>query len=274
MPNIRFESQKEAVRALLRRVVIRAGMFPTDITRESDVHGLIGRLNPVTTEHDLVRIGPDSDGGYLLPDDLDGIRACFSPGVGFVSEFELAVAQLGMSVFLADRSVDRPAADHPLFSFAHRFVGATSNDEFTTLQDWVESSLPGSTEDLMLQIDIEGYEYETFLATPDSLLRRFRIIVVEFHALDQLWNEPFYRLASRTFDKLLQTHACVHIHPNNCCGTLDLHGLSIPRVLEFTFLRRDRFVEEHPTRTFPNPLDRDNTHNPPLPLPACWYIAS
>ena len=60
---------------------------------------------------DLVRIGPTDDGGYLLPDVLDGIEACFSPGVGTCSDFELACAERGMQVFLADATVDGPAAD-------------------------------------------------------------------------------------------------------------------------------------------------------------------
>jgi hypothetical protein len=266
-----MDAPKEALRALLRRVVVRAGMFPTDFTPEPQVRGLIGRLNPVSTEHELIRIGPDGDGGYLLPDDLDGIHACFSPGVGFVSGFELEIAERGMPVFLADRSVEQPATPHSLFSFVPKYIGATSNDEFTTLQDWVGASLSEGAEDLMLQMDVEGFEYETILATPDQLLRRFRIIVVECHALDQLWNHSFFRIASRAFDKLLHTHACVHVHPNNCCGLLDLHDLPIPRVIEFTFLRRDRFETERATATFPHVLDHDNTHNPTLPLPGCWY---
>ncbi len=62
--------------------------------------------------------------------------------------------------------------------------------------------------ELLLQIDTEGYEYETFLGMSDELARRFRIIAAEFHDLDQLWNRPFFRLASRAFDKILQTHSC------------------------------------------------------------------
>lgn len=41
--------------------------------------------------------------------------------------------------------------------------------------------------------------------------------------------------------------------------------------MEFTFLRNDRIKTRHYAMTFPHPLDRDNTPNPPLVLPACWY---
>ena len=65
-------------------------------------------------------------------------------------------------------------------------------------------------------------------------------MVIEFHWLPQLWNEPFFAVAARMFDKLLATHAVVHIHPNNCCGSVKSAGLEIPRIAEFTLLRKDR----------------------------------
>ena len=140
-----------------------------------------------------------------------------------------------------------------------------------TMEAWVGGSLPAGTSDLLLQMDIEGAEYETLLATPDSLLRRFRVVVLELHLLDHLWSKPFFRVASAAILKLLQSHACVHIHPNNCCGSLTRSGLEIPRVAEATFLRRDRLTATRPATEFPHPLDVDNdTGRAPLPLPSSW----
>ncbi len=248
-----------------------AKTFPTDMTSRSDIRSLLKKLNPLSTDRELIRLGPKGDGGYLVPNDLVGIQACFSPGVGFVSGFEGDCAKLGMKVFLADKSVDRPVAEHELFHFTKRFVGATSDDDFMTLDNWVNSSLPEIDSDLLLQIDIEGYEYEVFLSTSEALMQRLRIIVAEFHHLDQLWSRPFFNLARRAFDKILQTHACVHIHPNNCCGSLQMDGVDIPRVMEFTFLRSDRIEHSSHQNDFPSSLDYDNTAKPSLALPKCWY---
>lgn len=245
--------------------------FPTRQTRRDAIEGLLTKLRPLTSGHALIRLGPERDGGYVIPDDLAGIEACFSPGVSGISGFERDCAERGMKVFLADKSVDGPACRHELFTFTKKFVGATTDDDFMTLDDWVTTSLPEDTSDLLLQIDVEGCEYEVFLSTSDALLRRFRIIVVEFHFLDHLWSEPFFRIASRAFDKLLQTHACVHIHPNNGGGVLRMGGLAIPPVMEFTFHRRDRLANPVPRSDFPCPLDRDNTPLATVPLPACWY---
>ena len=237
-----------------------------------DIRSLIKKLYPLSTNKELIRLGPKGDGGYLLPNDLVGIQACFSPGISSVSGFEKDCADLGIKVYLADKSIDRPADEHELFHFTKKFVGAISDNGFMTLENWVDSSMPDTKSDLLLQIDIEGFEYEVFLSTSEDILQRFRIIVAEFHQLDQLWSRPFFNFASRAFDKVLQAHTCVHIHPNNCCGHLKINGIDIPRVMEFTFLRKDRIENTSYQRNFPSSLDYDNTPNPSLTLPKCWYL--
>lgn len=247
------------------------GAYPTALTEKRALQSLVQKLAPVSPGRALRRLGPDGDGGYLVPDDLVDIEACFSPGVSFVSGFEKDCADLGMKVFLADKSVDQPAESHERFHFTKKYVGVATSADFMTVDDWVNASLPESQADLMLQIDMEGYEYEVFLGMSDSLMRKFRIIVAEFHCLELLWSRPFFQLASPAFEKILQTHTCVHIHPNNCRAPLNKGGLSIPPVAEFTFLRNDRVIESIPIREFPHALDFDNTSNPHFQLPGCWY---
>lgn len=262
---------KQFVKSALIGLLTATNKFPTRVTRKADLAALLARLHPRRAPQGLIRLGPDGDGGYLVPNDLDGIQTCFSPGVCEISGFEKDCAERGMKVFMADRSVDGAAAQHPLFHFTKKYVGVTTNDDFMTMDNWIASSLPENTSDLLLQIDIEGFEYEVFLAMSDALMQRFRIIVVEFHQVDMLWSNPFFRVASRAFDKILQTHACVHIHPNNCNPALRLGGLEIPRVMEMTFLRRDRLGDAPFETRFPHPRDFDNTPKKPVPLPACWY---
>jgi hypothetical protein len=245
--------------------------YPTRMTDRRRLARLIETLQPIAGGRELVRLGPMGDGGYLVPDDLEGIQACFSPGVDRQSGFEKDCADRGMAVFLADGSVEGPAVQHSSFQFSKRHVGAVSDADFMTLDQWVAASLPGTDADLLLQMDIEGYEYEALLSASEALMSRFRIIVVEFHRLDLLWSKPFFELAGRAFEKTLCTHACVHIHPNNSRGSRTRHALAIPPVMEFTFLRRDRLESTSYADQFPHPLDVDNTANPPLPLPKCWY---
>jgi hypothetical protein len=259
------------LKTIATRCLSVVNAYPTSCTKVEQLRELIQNLHPVHAGVDLVRLGPQTDGGYLAPDDLEGIQACFSPGVSFQSGFELDCANRGMLVFMADQSVDCPSSTHRYFHFTKTNLGVTTSADSMTLDDWVAESLPGSQSDLLLQMDVEGCEYEVILGVSDKLLSRFRIIIVEFHWLDQLWSFPFFRVASRAFAKLLQTHICVHIHPNNYESTLHHGGLTIPKLAEFTFLRRDRVANPTFVTHFPHELDADNTSNLPLTLPPCWY---
>jgi hypothetical protein len=263
--------RRKKLKAAGVRVAGGLGMHAAPRTPSSALRDLLKALRPVDPGIELVRIGPDGDGGYLVPNDLEGIAHAFSPGVSTESGFEAELAEHGLQVFLADYSVEGPAIGHPRFVFDKRFVGCLTDERYITLDDWHAAKLGTDTAELLLQMDIEGAEYETLLAASPGLLARFRIMVIEFHWLPQLWNEPFFAVAARAFHKLLATHVVVHIHPNNCCGSVKSAGLEIPRIAEFTLLRRDRLRGTSYRTTFPHPLDRPNVGKKPLDLPACWY---
>ena len=236
------------------------------------VKALIERLWPVKTDKELIRVGPKHDGGYLVPNDLDNIKACFSPGVDVMSEFEKACFEYGMKLYLADRTVEKPNfdLDPQSYSFLKKHIGVTNDADFTTLDAWVEACEPGNS-DLLLQMDIEGAEFASIINTSNALLGRFRIMIFELHHLDEFWNPRFFNIAEMAINKILETHTCVHIHPNNCCGTETQYGREIPRFAEFTFLRNDRIKNREFAKTFPHPLDFDNEGKLPLVLPKCWY---
>lgn len=258
---------------LLVKIVERQDKLVLDKSSSLKVRDLISRIHPISTEKELIRLGADSDGGYLVPNDLKGIEACFSPGVGQFSSFEEACFKQGIKIFLADYSVDSPNLNPQeiKFNFLKKYIGSKSDDKFVTLDEWVAQSNISDYSDLILQMDIEGFEYESLISLSSSLLNRFRIIVVEFHDLDKLWNPEFYRFASIVFDKLLHNHNCVHLHPNNCYPVFEKDGIEIPPIMEFTFLRKDRVKEFSYANTFPHALDVDNEIGTHIPLPSTWY---
>lgn len=261
---------KRYVKRILSTV---SDVFVGQETFREQVESLIKSLHPYHTNTELIRIGPNGDGGYLVPNDLKNIQACFSPGVDKISEFELGCLNHGMQIFLADKSVDKVNLDisPDKYDFIKKYVGCTNNDDFITMDEWVNSKLPHSNSDLLLQMDIEGGEYNTLISTSDRLMKRFRIIVIEFHELDKLWNKEFFQFAETAFNKILQTHSCVHIHPNNCSPIHYRKEIAIPKVAEFTFLRNDSASFDKFQNHFPHKLDYDNTTNNHFALPKDWY---
>jgi len=223
---------------------------------------------------ELMRVGPDGDGGYLVPCNLDGLKYCFSPGVDRESRFELALAERGLQVFMADASVDGPAAQHRLFHFQKRFLSSYTDEahHLLSLTDWLAQAPSSAPGDSILQMDIEGAEYEVLHSLNASDLNRFRVIVMELHCLPLLCHAWCFRFMAPALRKLLRTHAVIHIHPNNYSTGVEAAGIFLPNFAEFTLVQRSWIKEFRPTEgSFPHILDRDNVvTNPPLLLPAEW----
>ena len=46
-------------------------------------------------------------------------------------------------------------------------------------------------------------------------LKEARIIIIEFHYMDRILRSGYYDSIEYCFNKILDTHVVVHIHPNN-----------------------------------------------------------
>jgi len=235
------------------------------------LNDLLVSLYPVKTNFELVRIGGNNDGGYLIPNDLEGITTCFSPGVDVTASFEKDLLGRGIKSHLADASVNAPPDGLEVASFEKMFLGGVADKDHITLEQWTRRS-GGYVGDWILQMDIEGSEYETLLATPQNILRRFRIIAVELHAVDHWFNPLTWGLIKTFFAKLLEDFHVVHNHPNNNCPFVQVHDTLIPTVFELTLLRKDRSPATGFCTEFPHPLDMPNVlDKPDRPLPEDMY---
>ncbi|MDC0737090.1 FkbM family methyltransferase [Cognatishimia sp. SS12] len=220
----------------------------------------------------LVRLGPEDDGGYLLPDDLDGIAALFSPGVSDTVGFDHEIARRGIDCFLMDASVEEPDHLLPNMQFQKTFLGARDADPFVTLPSWIKASVPNDG-DLILQMDIEGAEYDVLPHVSAATLDRFRIILLEIHDLHKMWQADWLARFGKILNQLNANHLLCHIHANNTAPYFSLAGHTIPDVLELTYIRKDRVSADGSIADVPHPLDRPNcTKTAHFPTPKIWEM--
>jgi hypothetical protein len=164
-------------------------------TDKAKVLDFLSSVKPLQTNHDLIRLGGATDGGYLVPNDIEGVDVCFSPGVSQVSAFEEDLTKRGIRCFLADYSVDSPPVANDLFDFEKKYLGPADSGNFMTLESWINIKAPTGS-DFILQMDIEGAEYGVLFDTSPGTLRKFRMLVIEFHRLDALCDKMGYELIS------------------------------------------------------------------------------
>ena len=263
---------KDSLIAMLKKIALKFNFFVSRGTGVDKLQFFFNKIKPVTTNHKLVRIGGNGDGGYLVPDDLIGIQTCFSPGVSFAAYFENELAGRGIKSYMADFSVEKTPITNDFFSFEKIFIGFENQPHFINLDNWVQKNARAGDNEMILQMDIEGGEYNVLIESSSELLKRFRIIIIEFHDMDSLFDPIGFQLISSCFYKLLKDFEIVHIHPNNFYKNVSHKGFEIPPLLEFTFLRKDRINNTSFATSFPHELDKKNVaENPDIALPVCFY---
>ena len=247
---------KDLLRVNLDRIGINVSKN-LGFTESSDIRKILNYLRPKFYGTPLIRIGGIRDGGYLIPDDLIGIKGNFSPGCDSKWDFERHLADsYGIFSHICDTEDKKPLNLNHMQDFTNKWIGPSTEANYVSLNDFILSKKYSDDVDLILQMDIEGAEYIALLATPESILRRFRIIVIEFHAIDTLRNYyAFKNIFKPLFTKLESNFYVAHSHPNNCCGVWNIGKFEFPRVIEVTFHRNDRMLEEGKFISTPHDLD-------------------
>ena len=222
-------------------------------------------LHPVKIDHDLIRIGNHGDGGYLAPNDFEGIEVCLSIGSDREWSFEKNLQDaFGIRSVIIDSVDKRPSDLTDMQTFIEGWLAPDLDETSVTLEKLVK--IVEQSQDLILKMDIEGAEYAALLDTTDAILQRFRIIVIEFHDFDSVL-DPYFRkcLFIPTINRMLLEFDVVHFHPNNCSSFVRIGDIEFPKVFEVTFRRKSQLVEETSKvlAMIPHLLDRPNVKELP-----------
>ena len=273
--NTIFNKTKFGFKRLAQNFLYNFNVHTNSTVDPSEIKSFISKLKDNQIKTDLVRVGHNFDGGYLVPDDFEGIKYCFSPGVGHSTSFEQELLnKYKIMSFLLDPVINKNKINS--FVFDNLYLNNFSDDKNITLSDWISKYLKLSDQkEMILQMDIERSETSVLIETPAEVLKKFRIIIIEFHNFEELTSKYGYLVINSIFNKLLSNFKIVHIHPNNSCGFAKYKGLEIPRVLEISFLRNERLTynkDYNDRLTIPHKLDiKCDKNKKDIVLPDYWF---
>jgi len=214
---------------------------------------------------ELVRIGGGADGGYVMVDpQQNGIA--YSIGVCTMSPWDLEMANRGFMVHQYDASIDKEPDEHPNIFFNKFFLSDIPREgPFKTMKEIIAENHHQTKNDIILQMDIEGCEWDVLHQLSKKELLKFKQIVIEFHDVGL----SAYKYS--ILRKLRETHTPVHFHYNNNVDTIklipQLGFIFSDRLIEVSYIRNDNLKFSANPDYYPTPLDRKNTARYPMDIP-------
>jgi len=214
-------------------------------------------------DKELIRVGSNFDGGYVIVNNLDDIGVVISIGIGNNLDKEKYFLSKGLRVYAFDGTIGESVdLKDENFEFYPKNIG--SKDDYWALS-FVFSKIINFnkiSKKILLFIDTEGSEYDILSNLDTSFLQSVDQIVIEFHNLigDSQKAQAFSSIKSQLLRKFVVTH----VHGNNYGSYLPFDESEvIPDVIEVSFANRLFHTFESGLNIAPKILDKPC--NPLLP---------
>jgi hypothetical protein len=191
---------------------------------------LFDMLQPVALANcELERFGESHDGGYLMCGNLLGrVQSGYSYGIGGYDKWGCDISKrLDLTVHQYDCfNTKQPSCFRGETVFHAECVGDTRSSAGGRVFDTIANQFAtngDSSKRIVLKIDVEGAEWDSFLSVPDATLQQIDQMAVEFHWEEDeqfRWVQDEKHL--RVVRRLKQFFHVAHIHFNNasCIGDL------------------------------------------------------
>ena len=183
-----------------------------------------------------VFVGPDKEGGtYIMLNDFEDIKIAYSLGIDNNIDFDKDLAEKGIDIYMYDHTIDKLPSENPKFHWKKIGVGGNSDrsDKIQTLLDMMKENGHLNEKNMILKIDVEGAEWNTFKDIPEDVLTQFKYILLEYH---------FYNLEASVIYNILKkihkTHQVYFIHTNYISKIINFGNNRIVGCIEVSYIIR------------------------------------
>lgn len=258
---INWELRKQ-IEALDKDISVLSITDPIIYDREYDFEYIKNVRNLLAVrkvrKKELIRIGRDNDGGYVMLKDFSPNTHAYSFGIADDVSWDAAIAEMGLKVYMYDHTIGNSPRNFKNGTFYS--IGISGKDSadgnVLSIRTILEKSGDIQKKDLLLKMDVEGAEWEFILETPSCILENFAQMTFEFHGL---LNKNKQELVIEALAKLNKTHQVIWVHGNNAKHAYNAKGLILPYLLEATYVSKKKYeFDDYESYIVPGRLDMPN----------------
>jgi len=183
-----------------------------------------------------ILLGEKSDGCYVFLDDFENIKIAYSFGISNMIQFDDELAKRGIDVYMYDHTINSLPYNNPKFHWSKIGICGNNNrnPNLKTLEDLMKENGHISEKNMILKIDVEGWEWNSLNDLNEDILRQFKYILIEYHFFKPSKEELYYNVLK----KLHKFHQAFYCRCNNR-GSISPLKNRICKALEVSYIIRE-----------------------------------
>ena len=180
--------------------------------------------------------GDNLDGTYILHDDLENIKIAYSLGIDSRIQFDKALADKGIDVYMYDHTINKLPFENEKFHWKKIGIGGNKNRTYNiqTLQEMLKENGHVNEKNMILKIDVEGAEWDSLADTPEDVLLQFKYITIEYHFFE-IFHPYFYDVIK----KVHKTHQVFFVQCHPPSPAITYENNIICECLEVSYIIRE-----------------------------------
>ena len=167
-----------------------------------------------------ILLGDKRDGCYVLLDDFENIKIAYSFGISANIQFDKALADRGIDVYMYDHTIYNLPYQNPKFHWKKIGLCGTGRqyNNMKSLEELIIDNNHTKEKDMILKMDIEHWEWESILNLKEETLNQFKYIAIEYHfkGRNSYTDEHLYY---KVIKKISNTHQAFY---TRCNGDRDI----------------------------------------------------
>ena len=215
------------------------------------IYHLILPKNVVGKKRILLGDKSQGDGVYVILDDFEDVKIAYSFGISINIQFDKALANRGIDVFMYDHTISQLPEQNPRFHwFKIGISGKQKHPDLKDLESLLEENMHTLENNMILKLDVEHWEWPALNDLSEKTLNQFKYILVEYHFSDEISNES--TMYYRVMKKLATTHQSFYARCNgNRANIIQFGNNRICHIIEVCYIIRKNNIFTYDDTIYP-----------------------
>ena len=189
-------------------------------------------------DRNRVLMGEKKDGCYVMLDDFEGIKIAYSIGIRSAIQFDKALADKGIDVYMYDHTISRLPFENKKFHWKKIGIGGNSErtSNIQTLHDMMKENGHLNQKNMIFKMDVEGAEWNSLNHISEKILCQFKYLLFEYH-----FRKKDLILFYNILKKVHKTHQAFYVHCSPFSRIISFGNNRLCSALEVSYIIRNGY---------------------------------